>query len=279
MRGSLRWILSLLVLPPALLTVSVGARAQTPSPMAEWQYSAGVPLRAMFEDNIPTWQVELGAAGNVQPLYPGAGKYRFEPGPDIDVRYQDWAFFSTGEGLGANLWQGKTFRIGASLGIDLGREADSDTRLRGTGDIGLAPVPKLFAEYVLFPVVLRADVRRALGGLDGWATDLSAYMPVYGTKSFFVFVGPSVTAVDNTWNRHEFGISETQHLRSGLPRYDATAGFQSVSLGSNVTWIISDHWLLEGGVTASRFLDAAAHSPLVQERMQYDANFTVGYTF
>jgi len=265
-----------------LLAMSAGARgalAQTPSPMAEWQYSAGIPLRSMFEDHIPDWQIEVGGAGNIQPLYPGAGKYRFQPGPDIDIRYKDLAFLSTGEGLGINLLQDKTYRIGAALGVDLGRSADSATRLHGTGDIGYAPVPKLFAEYIIFPVVLRADVRRALGGVDGWTGDLSAYMPVWGNKSFFVFVGPTVTFADGTYLRHEFGISATQHLRSGLPRYDATGGLQSAGVGSNFTWLITDHWLLEGGVSGQRLLDGAAHSPLVQERFQYDANFSIGYMF
>lgn len=279
MDGVMRWGLGAAI---ALATIVNGTRdacAQTPSPMAEWQYSAGVPLRSMFEDTVPDWDVELGAAGNLQPIYPGAGKYRLEPGPDIDVRYKDLAFFSTGEGLGVNLLQDKSYRLGAALGFDMGREANSDTRLRGTGDIGWAPVPKLFAEYIIFPVVLRADVRRALGGVDGWAGDLSAYMPVYGTKKFFVFAGPTVSFADDSWNRHEFGISATQHQRSGLPRYDATGGPQSAGFGSNATWLITDHWMIEGGVTAQRLLDSAAHSPLVQERMQYDANFTVGYTF
>jgi outer membrane scaffolding protein for murein synthesis (MipA/OmpV family) len=279
MNAMSRWIGAAAVTLAGLVAANGDARAQTPSPMAEWQYSAGVPLRAMFEDDIPDWQFEIGAASNFQPLYPGAGKYRVEPGPDFDIRYKNLAFLSAGEGLGVNLLQDKTYRVGVSLGVDVGRSADSATRLRGTGDIGYAPVPKLFAEYVIFPVVLRADIRRALGGVDGWAGDLSAYMPVYGTKKFFVFVGPTVSFVDDTYNRHEFGISATQHLRSGLPRYDATGGLQSAGIGSNLTWIISDHWLLNGGLSAQRFLDAAAHSPLVQARFQYDANFTVGYTF
>lgn len=279
MGRSKRWGVGAAVALPALMAGMAGARAQTPSPMAEWQYSAGAPLRSMYEDEIPEWEIQVGVAGNVQPLYPGAGKYRLEPGPDIDVHYKDLAFLSTGEGLGVNLLQDKTYRVGVAIGVDTGREADSATRLRGTGDIGYAPVPKLFAEYVIFPVVLRADIRRALGGVDGWAGDLSAYMPVYGTKRFFVFAGPTVSFVDDTWNRHEFGISATQHLRSGLPRYDATGGLQSAGAGSSLAWLITDHWLIEGGVTATRLLDSAAHSPLVQARMQYDANFTIGYTF
>jgi outer membrane scaffolding protein for murein synthesis (MipA/OmpV family) len=263
----------------ALIAVPTSTLAQTPSPIAEWQYSAGVPLRPMFEDQMPTWEVEVGGAGNFAPLYPGAGKYRFEPGPDIDVRYKNQAFFSTGEGLGLNLFQDKTYRIGAALGVDLGRSADSATRLHGTGDIGYAPVPKLFAEYVIFPVVLRADVRRALGGVDGWMGDVSAYLPVCCNDKFFVFVGPTVSLADDTVNRHEFGISATQHVRSGLPRYDATGGLQSAGLGASMTWLVTDHWMLEGGLSGQRFLDSAAHSPLVQARFQYDASLSIGYMF
>jgi outer membrane scaffolding protein for murein synthesis (MipA/OmpV family) len=276
----IRWGLSALL---ALLVVTMagapGARAQTPSPIAEWQYSAGVPLRPMFEDQTPTWQIEVGAAGDLAPIYPGAGKYRVQPGPDIDVRYKDSAFFSVGEGLGVNLFQDKTYRIGAALGVDMGRSADDATRLHGTGDIGYAPVPKLFAEYVIFPVVLRADVRRALGGVDGWMGDVSAYLPVCCNDKIFIFVGPTASFADDTVNRHEFGISATQHIRSGLPRYDATGGLQSAGLGTSATWLLTDHWMLEGGLSGQRLLDGAAHSPLVQARFQYDASLTIGYMF
>jgi len=38
------------------------ASAQTPSPLGEWQYSAGVPLQKLFNPTVPTWQVSVGAA-------------------------------------------------------------------------------------------------------------------------------------------------------------------------------------------------------------------------
>ncbi len=218
-------------------------------------------------------------AADLYPVYPGAGRYRVRPGPDLDLRYKDQAFFSTGEGLGVNILNGKTYRAGIALGVDTGREADSANRLHGTGDIGLAPTPKLFAEYVVFPVVLRADIRRALGGADGWTGDLSAYMPVYGDRKFFVFAGPTVTFADDTYNRHYFGISATQSLRSGLPRYKAGAGAQSAGFGSSLTWFVTEHWMIQGDLSAQRLLGDAAHSPLVQRRMQYDASLAIGYMF
>jgi outer membrane scaffolding protein for murein synthesis (MipA/OmpV family) len=95
----------------ALLAAGGAARAQTPSALAEWQFSGGVPLRAMFMPELPTWDYDIGAAFIEQPKYEGSRKYVTQPGPTIDVRYKDVAFVSTGEGLGWNIFHGKTYRL------------------------------------------------------------------------------------------------------------------------------------------------------------------------
>src|SRR5271170_6352086 len=79
------------------------AHAQTPSPLAEWQYSAGIQLQRLFEPTIPTWQIELGLGSQFAPVADGLARYRVLPGPVVDVRYMDYAFVSSGEGIGANL--------------------------------------------------------------------------------------------------------------------------------------------------------------------------------
>ena len=57
------------------------ASAQTPSPLGEWQYSAGVPLQKLFNPTVPTWQVSVGAAMTLQPRYAGSDRYRVMGGP------------------------------------------------------------------------------------------------------------------------------------------------------------------------------------------------------
>lgn len=47
------------------------ARAQTPSPLAEWQYSAGIPLLRLFEGSATGWKIILGPAATYRPLYGG----------------------------------------------------------------------------------------------------------------------------------------------------------------------------------------------------------------
>ena len=88
------------------------ASAQTPSPLGEWQYSAGVPLQKLFEPNVSTWDISMGAAMTLQPRYAGSDRYRVMGGPTVDIRYRDLFFLSTGEGLGANVLRGPNWRGG-----------------------------------------------------------------------------------------------------------------------------------------------------------------------
>ncbi|POM18511.1 hypothetical protein CSX04_06817 [Burkholderia cepacia] len=99
------------------------ASAQTPSPLGEWQYSAGVPLEKLFDPNISTWNISVGAAMTLQPRYAGSDRYRVMGGPNLDIRYRDLFFLSTGEGLGANVLRGPNWRVSLSVGYDLGRRS------------------------------------------------------------------------------------------------------------------------------------------------------------
>ena len=238
----------LLVLIATMLSAA-RARAQTPSPLQEWQYSSGIVLRQMFEPHVPTWQVLLGASGSVAPLYAGAAPYRVRPGPAIDIRYKNLAFVSIGAGLGVNVLHGDNYRAGIAVAYDLGRqESDYPSHLHGLGDIGPAPVVKLFASYVVsksFPLVIRADVRRIIGGADGWVGDLGAYMPLPGSsKRFVMFAGPSVTLASGSYMQTVFGISASQAAASDYPRYNAHGGLKAAGFGFSATWFITHHWLL-----------------------------------
>ena len=159
-------------------------RAQTPSPLQEWQYSSGIALQRLFEPDIPDWQIVMGAAVEHKPLYDGAELTRTIGGPVINVRYKDLWFASIGEGLGVNLWSGAHYRAGLALSYDLGRYVHDDvTHLTGLGDLKIAAAPKAFISYVIsksFPLVVRADVRQIIGGADGLVADIDAYYAAAG---------------------------------------------------------------------------------------------------
>lgn len=261
------------------ILAAVEVQAQTPSPLPEWTYSAGVLMRSSMSPTLPDWSVLGGASVEYGPRYDGAKAYHLLGGPTLEIRYRDLAFFSTGEGLGINLLRGKNYRAGVAMVYDLGRRAQDSDATRGLGNIDIAPELKAYGEVLLSPVVLRADFRRGLGGHDGWVGDLSAYLPVYGDQKWFVFLGPSVTLADDRYMRHYFGVTSAQASATGYPGYAAHAGLKSVNLGSSITFLMTDHWLLNVLAGVQRLVGDAVNSPLTQDRTQYATSLTLGYQF
>jgi len=247
--------------------------AQTPSPLQEWQYSGGIALAKLFEPDTPKWQIETGLAVEPRPLYEGSNIYRTVVGPVIDVRYDDLAFASVGEGLGVNVIRGANYRAGIALGYDLGRDAKDDLdHLKGLGNVSAAPTVKLFGSYVIsksLPLVFRADVRQYAGGADGAEADIEAYLPLPGSSAnLAMFAGPSVTFADRLHMQTLFGIDGNQARASGYPNYQAHGGLESTGFGFSATRFVSKHWLLNLSVAANWLLGSAAESPITQTHVQ-----------
>jgi outer membrane scaffolding protein for murein synthesis (MipA/OmpV family) len=269
----------------ALVSASVhSARAQTPSPLQEWQYSSGIALERLFLPNLPDWQVVAGAAVEHKPLYDGAELTRTMGGPIINIRYKDLWFASVGEGLGVNLWTGEHYRAGLALTYDLGRYVHDDvTHLTGLGDLKIAAAPKAFISYVIsksFPLVVRADVRQIIGGADGMVADLDAYLPLPGSsRRFIMFAGPSYTYGDHRYMQREFGVTTTQSEASGYPVYDAHSGSDAVGFGFSSTFFITPKILLNFDTAINHLLGSAAESPITQRVTQHVFVLSLAYSW
>jgi len=260
------------------------ALAQTPSPLGEWQYSVGIPLQKMYQENIPDWQVRLGAATSFQPRFEGSDRYHVVAGPSIDVRYKDLFFLSSGEGFGANVGRGENWRVSVAAVYDLGRRGQDDPQeLNGLGNINAAPGLKLAAEYVVskdFPLVLRADIRRYFGGSNGWIGDLGAYMPMPGsTKKFFWFAGPNVSLADSRYMNSWFGVNQQQAAHSQYSQYHASAGFKSVGFGVSAIWLFNKHWFATADGAFEQLVGSAGNSPITRSRATGVADVSINYRF
>jgi outer membrane scaffolding protein for murein synthesis (MipA/OmpV family) len=274
--------LGLWLLPAGLcaLLAAGAAQAQTPSPLGEWQYSAGIVLKQRFDPDHPKWEELLGFGGEYLPRFQGANAYHVEPGPTIDIRYRNLAFLSTGEGLGVNLLRNNNYRAGVALTYDLGRDEGTDlAKLHGLKDLSASPELKFFGEYVFFPVITRVDVRTGFGGHGGWIGDASVYLPVLGSKKFFVFAGASVTLADKDYMAHEYGVTQQESTASGLPVYTPGGGLNSAGIGANATWIFADHWFADLVCAATDLIGPPAESPLTSERLQYAVSLNLAYDF
>ena len=258
-------------------------RAQTPSPLQEWQYSGGIVLARLFEPNLPRWRTVLGLATEVQPVYDGSRAYRLTGGPNVFVYYRDIAFISTGEGVGYNFLRGKHYQFGLAMTYDLGRkEKDDLTNLRGMGDISPAPVAKLYGSVVLskkFPLILRVDVRQFIGGAEGAVGDAAVYTPLPGSsKRFVMFAGPSITLADHHYLQSLYGVSAQQSLASGHPEFLITHNSTaSAGVGFSATKFIGKHWLINLDAAISQLRGDGAHSPIIERRTQRAIVLTIDY--
>jgi outer membrane scaffolding protein for murein synthesis (MipA/OmpV family) len=264
-----------------LLSLLPGAALpQNPSPLPEWVYSAGIPVMRRFMDEIPDWQVTLGASVEILPKYDGSNEYHFLGGPMFDIRYKELAFLATGEGLGVNFFQNDYFRTGLAITYDLGRSNTLSHELNRLGDVSPTAEGKLFAEVVLFPVILRANVRRAMGGYNGWAGDFGAYMPVAGWKNrLFIFAGPSVAFGDQNYMQRFFGVTPVESEASGLPEFRPGGGVKAVGFGTTATWLMGHHWFFNITAAGDCLLNDAKRSPTSRNQVQGIAALTVAYRF
>ena len=283
-RAPLRRWLSLALLAVLALLCTPRAQAQTPAPLAEWQYSVGVPLEKMFEGEPEKWEVRVGAAASIRPYYEGTTNYFVLAGPVIDIRYRDLAFLSTGEGLGWNIIHTNNLRAGIALTYDFGRREKHDhDHLGGLGNIGMALETKLFAEYVVskeFPLVVRANVRRQFGGANGVIGDIGAYMPLPGSnENFFWFAGPTVTFADSAYMSRWYGVSAEQSARSGLAQHRAGGGIKSYGGGISAMWFFDKHWFTTADVGVSALVGDARSSPVTSRSTSWTGDISINYQF
>jgi outer membrane scaffolding protein for murein synthesis (MipA/OmpV family) len=133
---------------------------------------------------------------------------------------------------------------------------------------------------VEFPLTLRANVRRALGGSDGWLGDLGAYLPLPGSSERFVwFAGVSLTFADSRYMERWFGIGEAQSARSGYRRHGASAGLRSVGFGATAALSLGERWLLSANLAVTELTGSAADSPLTERTTNTALALSVLYRF
>jgi outer membrane scaffolding protein for murein synthesis (MipA/OmpV family) len=272
----------------ALILLACSSRtvlAQTPSPLQEWQYSGGVILARLFQPDPPEWRTILGVAAQAQPVYDGSRAYRVQGGPVINIRYRDIAFISSGEGIGYNVLHGDHYEVGVGMTYDLGRKEKYDfTNLHGMGDIGAAPVAKLYASWVLsrkFPIIMRVSARQFIGGAQGAVGDAGVYLPLPGSsRTFVMFAGPSITMATTHYLQTLYGVSQAQSEASGHPVYNIPhSGTVAAGVGFSATKFITKHWLLNVDGALSQVRGSAAHSPLVETHTERVIALSVDYSW
>lgn len=253
--------------------------------VARWaHFSAQWPLiflticqcaTAAADARSPTgWQVAVGVAPILSPVFDGADDYGFSIFPDLRFQYRDRFFASVQEGIRYRLINEPNIKAGPIVRMRFGREegdggspfliSGSADALIGLGDVDAAAELGGFVRYDVGPWRSRFELRRGFGGHEGVVGDASVDY-TGGSRSWRYAFGPRVRFGSSDFVDPYFGVDAVQASRSGLAMYDADGGVNSVGFGMSAIIPQGRRTLvLFGGY--DRLLGDIADSPLVDRR-------------
>ena len=245
---------------------------------------APTPAPALAPAAKTTWAIHLGPGVLWTPQFEGARERRVVAIPVVDLRYkQDLFFVSVRDGVGATLLNFEGFRAGPILRLNGGRGETTSGPLNGLGGVPLTIEGGAFARYDFSQHAgARIEVRRGLGGHNGWLLDVGADARArLGAVGFSA--GPRMSIADGSYNRAFFGVDQEQSARSGYARYDPGFGVRSIGASASALWHVTDSVHAIAVLSYGRLVGAAGDSPIVTgpggRRDQFTLGSAVTYRF
>ncbi|MEL6530248.1 MAG: MipA/OmpV family protein, partial [Pseudomonadota bacterium] len=250
-----------------------------------------------------TW-ITLGVGAGLVPSYSGSDDYVLFPLPLIVGRVGGVGISPNGPGLNLDVLSqppGQGVRgTSVSFGPSFRFRNDRDNRIR---DDVVAAAGRLDTALevgvnggVSFPAMLNRFDRLTISTSARWDV-LGAHdgMLVEPSVSYFTPMGrgsalqlaASAQFVDDDFAEYYYSVSPAQSTASGLPRFDADGGINSVGLTAIATFDLGGD-LLDGGFNVyaiggySRLVGDAADTPYTSVRGsadQFIGGIGIGYTF
>lgn len=233
---------------------------------------------------VADWNLTVGVAPLVAPVYQGADEYGVSLFPDLRVNYKDVFFASVPDGIGYSVINSANWKVGPLVKLRFGRQEDTGGSpfllsgdpdgLRGMGDVDLAGEAGGFAQYSSGSLRTRVELRQGFGGHDGFVGDVGiSHVGRTGRLSYSI--GPRLSFGSRDYMHTYFGIDAVQSRNTGLARYDADGGIQSIGIGGSAVLPLTSASAMTLFAGYDRLGDPLRKSPLIRERG--DANqFSIG---
>ena len=210
---------------------------------------------------------ELGVGIGYQPYDPSASRYETQPVPYFDL---DWGDFSldTDDGLTWNALQSHGWSAGPYINYLPGRRANGS--LRGLRDVSDMAALGGFVQYSPADFWrLYLQLGQAVGGAGGQGGVLGQVGGELGYPLGLGIIGSTQLAVhfaDDRQTSTFFGVSPSEAQASGISSYNASGGFQNLTLTQNLEFPLAEHWSLVASASWIRLVGSAADSSLVKEQ-------------
>ncbi len=231
----------------------------------------------------PGWSGGVLAGAARAPDFEGSRTMRTQPVLGMAVTYRSASMGSVemgSRGLNWTLVQQPDLKAGIGLAMDPGRVDDGrhkltavgyrpgSERLRGMGEVRMAPVVSAFGSATVAGVPLSAALRHAAGSHQGTLLDVGLSVPWKAARHVDLALAPGVTWADRRWMQAYFGVTAEQAAASGRPAFHAGSGLKSAQLSLTLDMALSRHWHLNAEWQGRRLLGDAADSPVAEKRVQ-----------
>jgi outer membrane scaffolding protein for murein synthesis (MipA/OmpV family) len=229
--------------------------------------------------DVGGWNASVGAGVVLAPVFAGSGEGKVRGLPLIDISRPDSPFFlNTYKGLGAKFSPAPGWEAGMALQYVPGRDEGDDSHLRGLGDIDDTAGIDAFASYALNEQVkLEGDIRQELGGSEGWTGrfGVSGVQPINATTR--LIGGVNTTFGSDRYMQDWYGVNVTQASRSGLPAYNAEAGFRDIGAKVGVIHALNEKVSLNATAGYAVLVGDAKDSPVSEKN--YVPSLMLGATY
>lgn len=223
--------------------------------------------------------LSVGVGPEFRPDYFGSDDYEVEPDPQVYVKFRNFVFLDN-DGADLALFGFSRFSIGPSLRLVGDRDEDENPALEGLGDIDRTlELGGFIATTFLDRIQVRAKVRNGVvGGHSGLIIDGQGTVLLFRWGRFSTSAAGQVTWIDNDYADTFFSVTPEQSLASGLPEFDAGAGFRDIGGSLNGYINVGKRWSINPYVQYRRIFQNIADAPLIA--IEGDRNqFTVGMHF
>jgi outer membrane protein len=230
-----------------------------------------------------TWRVRVGLGAQIQPEFPGSDSLEVLPYPTISVAKGDkpFGFGAHDDSFDLELISTGGFSAGPAASFSPRRD-ESDVGAP-VGDVDRTVEVGLFVQqYIGENVRLRGEVRKGIGGHDGFVGQIGADYVVRDGDRYTFSIGPRLRFADSEYMQSFYGVTPEVSILTLLPVYDPDGGIEAAGAVASFTYSLGGPFGLFGYGRYDRLVGDAKDSPIVREfgsPDQFSAGVGVSYVF
>jgi outer membrane scaffolding protein for murein synthesis (MipA/OmpV family) len=225
------------------------------------------------DEDESKWGGNIILGAGLKPEYEGSEDYEATPLAAGKLEYGQYYLEARGTDLRANVLSVSHIEFGPSVSFKGGRDdVDNEfvNRMRDIDDtveVGAfvkVPLRQVFdnKDEFEFEVEFLTDTGDVH---EGYKVKLGLSYKYALTEKFRLGTSLSATYASDDYNQTYFGIDADSSARSGLPQYEAEAGFKDVGVGVNALYRLNENWGVTGIAQYKQLIGDAADSPVVDK--------------